>query len=97
MRLLFLTGATLGEPNILVEFDGLSSDAHRWKPNLSLLLDLTAAERVVALEAAALKTNDEIVAMSVGRSVGTVKAQLHAVYKKLNVRTPSELVALLRT
>lgn len=76
----------------MIEFEPARSDH---KPNLASLLGLTSAERTVVLAAGALKSNGEIAA-EIGRSLGTVKSELHSAYKKLGVRTRSELVSLLR-
>lgn len=92
IRLLFLTGSTLGDPNFMIEFEPARTDH---KPNFASLLGLTPAERTVVLAAGALKSNGEIAA-EIGRSLGTVKSELHSAYKKLGVRTRSELVSLLR-
>ncbi len=100
VRLLHLNGATLGEPTFTVQFfeqprNGAANPGAP-APNLAALHRLTPVERTaVLLAGAAFKSNAEIAA-ELGRSIGTIKAELHSAYKKLGVRTRAELVSLLR-
>lgn len=57
---------------------------------------LTPAERHVAKMVANGLRNEEVAA-SLGKSVGTVKAQLRSIFGKLDVRTRTQLVSLLRS
>jgi DNA-binding CsgD family transcriptional regulator len=56
---------------------------------------LTPREREIAVLCGEGRTNVEI-ASAHGRSVGTIKAELHNVFKKLGVRTRTELAMTLR-
>lgn len=57
---------------------------------------LTAAERHVAKTVASGLTNEEV-ADALGKSLGTVKAQLRSIFAKLGVRTRTQLVSALRS
>ena len=57
---------------------------------------LTPAERHVAKMVANGLRNEEV-AGALGKSVGTVKAQLRSIFAKLEVQTRTQLVALLRS
>lgn len=98
VRLLHLVGATLGDPTFTVQFDQQPRRrevGQRAAPAVAVLQRLSPAERTAALLAGAFKSDAEIAA-ELGRSIGTVKAELHAAYKKLGVHTRAELVSLLR-
>ena len=96
ISLLQSESSLLANPNFLIVFDG--SNIPRHGP-LSLvesnsrkrLAGLTARERAVALLAAQGVNNQEI-ANRFGRSVGTVKAELHAAFKKLCVTNRVQLI-----
>ena len=62
---------------------------------LAVLTVLTPREREIAILCGEGKTNTEIAVVH-GRSVGTIKAELHSVFKKLGVRTWRELATTLR-
>jgi DNA-binding NarL/FixJ family response regulator len=60
-----------------------------------LLLDLlTTREREIAREVWRGGSN-ECIALRLGRDIGTIKKQLTAVYRKLGIRTRTELVRAL--
>jgi DNA-binding CsgD family transcriptional regulator len=65
------------------------------EPVLAVLMVLTPREREIAILCGEGRTNAEIAAVH-GRSVGTIKAELHSVFKKLGVRTRTELAMTLR-
>lgn len=94
VRLVYLTGSSLGDPPFLVEFQTAGTAGEGKPPSLSALQVLSPAERSAVILAGAFKSNAEIAA-ELGLSVGTVKAELHGAYKKLGVRTRAELISRL--
>lgn len=90
ISLLQFESALLGDPNFLIVFKTSLADALPPQP-FAALMNLTTQERKVANLAAEGKANTEIAAI-LGRSVGTVKAELHAVFKKTGVTSRAQLV-----
>jgi DNA-binding CsgD family transcriptional regulator len=89
----------LADPGFLITFEikrgGSPHLSISREPILAALTPLTPREREIAILCGEGMTNAEIAAASC-RSVGTIKAELHSVFKKLGVRTRTELAVTLR-
>jgi DNA-binding NarL/FixJ family response regulator len=89
----------LADPGFLITFEirrsGRPHLSISREPVLATLTPLTPREREIAILCGEGMTNAEIAAAS-SRSVGTIKAELHSVFKKLGVRTRTELAVTLR-
>src|SRR4051812_12694853 len=87
-----LRSPQIGNPSFLLRFTttvGAGIDP------LTSLSHLSRREREIALLVCEGKSNQEI-ADSIGRSLATVKTELHSVFKKLEVSSRARLMALLR-
>lgn len=82
----------LGEPSFLLRFERTSS---RGEGRLAGISMLSPREREVALLVCDGMSNQEI-ADSLGKSLATVKTELHSVFNKLDVKSRGQLTALLR-
>jgi DNA-binding CsgD family transcriptional regulator len=89
----------LADPSFLITFEAKSSAGPHLRVSLetafAALNRLSPREREIAMLCSEGKTNTEI-ADTLGRSVGTIKAQLHSVFKELGVRTRTELAMMLQ-
>ena len=89
----------LADPGFLITFENKRSGSPNLsisrEPVLAALTPLTPREREIAILCGEGMTNAEIAAAG-SRSVGTIKAELHSVFKKLGVRTRTELAVTLR-
>ena len=89
----------LADPGFLITFENKRSGSPNLsisrEPVLAALTPLTPREREIAILCGEGMTNAEIAAAGC-RSVGTIKAELHSVFKKLGVRTRTELAVTLR-
>ena len=88
----------LGDPNFLIVFEGRPARIGSFCASPTRMTDkltkLTARERDVVLLVTEGISNQEI-ADRLGRCVGTVKAELHAAYKKLRVVSRAQLALTL--
>jgi DNA-binding CsgD family transcriptional regulator/PAS domain-containing protein len=82
----------LGKPSFLLRFESTGS---RGAARLSHIAMLSPREREVALLVCDGMSNQEI-ADSLGKSLATVKTELHSVFSKLEVKSRGQLIALLR-
>jgi DNA-binding CsgD family transcriptional regulator len=81
-----------GKPSFVVRFE--LPDDHA-KDSLAPLTKLSAREQKLVRLVCDGQSNQEI-AESLGRSVNTVKSELHAIFKKLGISSRARLMALLR-
>ena len=88
----------LADPGFLITFENKRSGSPNLsisrEPVLAALTPLTPREREIAILCGEGMTNAEIAAAGC-RSVGTIKAELHSVFKKLGVHTRTELAVTL--
>jgi len=81
-----------GKPSFVIRFEEVQGNAHGRLPTLTRL---SASERELALLVAEGKSNQEI-AEIVGRSLNTIKSELHKIFKKLQIPSRARLITLLR-
>jgi DNA-binding CsgD family transcriptional regulator len=96
ISLLRSDSTALGAPKFLVVFENETLRAGHGPPTrmLEKLQNLTARERDVVLLVSEGISNKEV-ADRFGRSVGTVKAELHSAFKKLGVSSRVQLLLML--
>lgn len=82
----------VGKPSFMIRFE---TDVHSATGKLAALARLSTRERDLALMVSEGMSNQEI-ADALGRSLNTVKSELHSVFKKLEIPSRSRLMALLR-
>lgn len=89
--------SALAKPRFLLIFDARAAGtaANPSPAALGRLSELTPREREIALLVAEGRSNDEI-ARQLSKSILTIKTQLNAVFRKLNVNRRAQLMALLR-
>jgi DNA-binding CsgD family transcriptional regulator len=81
-----------GKPSFVIRFE---SDTPGADGRLATLTRLSKRERDLALMVSDGMSNQEI-ADALGRSLSTVKSELHVVFKKLEIPSRARLIALLR-
>jgi DNA-binding CsgD family transcriptional regulator len=81
-----------GKPSFVIRFESDTPGAHG---RLATLSRLSKRERDLALMVSDGLSNQEI-ADALGRCLNTVKSELHAVFKKLEIPSRARLMALLR-
>jgi DNA-binding CsgD family transcriptional regulator len=87
-----LRSCHFGKPSFLLRFEQTEEPAER---RISTLARLTARERALALLVCEGSSNQEI-ADRLGRSVSTIKSELHSVFRKLGVESRGKLAVLLQ-
>lgn len=87
-----LRSAHFGKPSFLIRFEENGADG---SGKIGTLTRLTPRERALALMVCDGKTNQEM-ANELGRNLNTVKSELHAVFRKLEIPSRARLMALLR-
>lgn len=81
-----------GKPSFVIRFE---TPSDRAKNPLATLVRLTAREQKLVKLVSDGQSNQEI-AEALGRSLNTVKSELHAVFRKLGIPSRARLMALLR-
>lgn len=81
-----------GKPSFIIRFE---TERHGSNGKLAALTRLSARERDLALMVSDGMSNQEM-ADALGRSLNTVKSELHSVFKKLEIPSRARLMALLR-
>lgn len=98
IRMVRSKNSPLADPSFIITFEIRRSGCRHLevsrKAVLAALAVLTPCEREIAILCAEGKTNAEI-ATAHRRSIGTIKAELHSIFKKLGVRTRTELAIVL--
>ncbi len=84
-----------GKPSFIIRFETDAARGGGPTGKLTALTRLSRRERDLALMVSDGLSNQEI-ADSLGRSLNTVKSELHSVFKKLEVPSRARLMALLR-
>ena len=97
VRLKQLSSTDLARPHFLIECENLHRNgaASNGQASLPHLVRLTVREQEVARLVCDGRSNQEI-ADAAGLSLSMVKKHLHAVFKKLEVTSRSQLMALMR-
>ena len=97
LRMLRQAGFAMTKPLFLLRLETLHTDDEQRQicpVNFAVFTQLSAAERELAL----LVCNgygNEAIARRLGKSVYTIKAQLHSIFEKLHVKSRSQLIPLL--
>ncbi len=81
----------VGEPDFVIDFETVPAPAKKGNGRAALRV-LTQRERDLVDLVCAGKSNQEI-ADETGRALGSTKNALHAIFRKLHVRSRSELIA----
>lgn len=87
-------GAHPGRPSFLLQFLGPAEIAASERPlsgdGLAMFAALTPEERAVARQICEGKSNDEI-SLALGKSIFTVKRQIHSIFRKLRISNRTQL------
>jgi len=92
-------GAHPSRPSFLLQFLGPAESATNGRTlsgdGLAMLAELTLQERAVAHQICEGKSNDDI-ALALGKSIFTVKRQIHSIFRKLRISNRTQLALRLR-